>query len=134
MISNDPLRRCGRSPLVRLLAAALVAMTVSGWQYLVLVAGGRQRVTLYDNAGALVLAMGLYFWLVGALGLMGAALPADPRRLARVLLAAGGTAAVLAGRQAVCTFWVLLVVAAAVLYAPALRSVDLHRSVREAFA
>ena len=58
----------------------------------------------------------------------------DPRRLARVLVAAGGTAAVLPGLQALRTPWVLLVVAAAVLYAAALRSFGFHRSIREAFA
>ena len=144
------------SPL-RILAAALVTMTVSGWHSLVLLAGGRQRITLIYNTGALVLAAGLCFWLVGELGLVGAALSAlatsivvlvvsaaavrrclgatlDLRRLAYVLLAAGGTAMALAGLQAVSTPWVLLVLAAAVLYAVALRSFGFPRSIREAFA
>jgi O-antigen/teichoic acid export membrane protein len=144
------------SPL-RILAAALVTMTVSGWQSLVLLAGGRQRITLLYNSGALVLAAGLCFWLVRELGLIGAAISAlatslvvlvasvaavwrclgatlDPRPLARVLLAAGGTALVLAALHAVSTPWVLLVLAAVVLYAAALRSFGFHRSIREAFA
>ncbi len=144
------------SPL-RILAAALVTMTVSGWQSLVLLAGGRQRITLAYNAGALVLAAGLCLVMVRELGLVGAALSAlvtsllvlvasvtavwrclgatlDPRRLVRVLVAAAGTAAVLLGLQALSTPWVLLVVAAAVLYAAALRSFGFHRSIREAFA
>ena len=40
----------------------------------------------------------------------------------------------LLGLQALSTPWVLLVVAAAVLYAAALRSFGFHRSIREAFA
>ncbi len=61
---------------LRILAFALVALTVSGWQSLVLLAGGLQRITLICNAGALAVALVVCVALVSRFGVNGAALSA----------------------------------------------------------
>jgi O-antigen/teichoic acid export membrane protein len=59
---------------LQLLAVALVLMTVNGWQAFVLLSGGQQRVTLYYNVGALVVAAVGCTVLITAFGMVGAAL------------------------------------------------------------
>jgi len=58
---------------LRLLAVALVLMTLNGWQALVLLSGGRQKITLGYNVAALGVAALVAFPLVAWLGMMGAA-------------------------------------------------------------
>ena len=59
---------------LQILAFALVLMTVNGWQAFVLLGGGRQRVTLYYNLGALVVAAVACSVLIRAYGMNGAAI------------------------------------------------------------
>ena len=142
---------------LRILAVALVAIVISGWQSLVLLAGGRQRIPLIYNTVAVVLAAGLSYLLVQALGPVGAALSAlttscavmiasvvavqrtlgatlDPTRIGLVLVAAAGTVAVLAGLQAAGTPWVVLAIVAVAVYVTLLHRLGFTRSIRGAFA
>ncbi len=59
---------------LQLLAFALVLMTLNGWQAFVLLGGGQQRVTLYYNLGALVVAAVACSILIRAFGMNGAAM------------------------------------------------------------
>lgn len=59
---------------LQLLAVALVLMTLNGWQAFVLLGGGQQKVTLFYNLGALVVAAVACTILISAYGMIGAAL------------------------------------------------------------
>lgn len=67
-----PAYRAAARPL-QLLAVTLVLMTLNGWQAFVLLGGGRQRVTLLYNLGALVVAVTACAVLIHAYGIVGAA-------------------------------------------------------------
>lgn len=58
---------------MRVLAVALVMMSLCAWQAIVLLAAGRQRVTLAYNCGALVLGAVIHLALIPTFGYMGAA-------------------------------------------------------------
>jgi O-antigen/teichoic acid export membrane protein len=64
----------GAARPLQLLAVALVLMTLNGWQAFVLLGGGQQKVTLYYNLGALVVAAVGCSILIRAYGMEGAAL------------------------------------------------------------
>ena len=68
-----PAYRDAARPL-QLLAVALVLMTLNGWQAFVLLGGGRQKVTLYYNLGALGVATVACTILIRAYGMNGAAM------------------------------------------------------------
>ena len=63
----------GADGTLRILAVALVLMTVNAWNSFVLLAGGRQRVTLAYDAAALVLNLLINVALVTWFGVVGAA-------------------------------------------------------------
>jgi len=124
---------------LRLLAVALVLMTVNAWQSFVLLAAGHQRVTLRYNIAALALAVALCLALIPWLGMTGAALATigtavfvlvwstrsvatlvgatlDIARVGRILTAGAATVACVAVLQAVSVPWLLLLVAVVVSY------------------
>jgi PST family polysaccharide transporter len=135
---------------LRLLAVALVLMTVNGWQSFVLLAGGHQRVTLRYNLAALVLAVVLCFVLIPTMGMTGAALATigtaifvlvwstravadllgatlDVARLARILAAGAATVAVVAGLQLAGGPWPLLLLAVLAVYPAVLLALGVVR-------
>jgi O-antigen/teichoic acid export membrane protein len=59
---------------MQILAVTLVLMTLNGWQAFVLLSGGQQKVTLFYNLGALVVATVGCLILISAYGMIGAAL------------------------------------------------------------
>jgi O-antigen/teichoic acid export membrane protein len=127
---------------LRILALALVLMTVNGWQSFVLLAGGRQGVTLRYNIVALAIAAILGIALIPGLGMVGAACAAmgtavfvlvastravsrnldvrlDGGPLVRIIGAAAGLCGALAAADLVGAPWPTLFPIALVLY-PAL--------------
>jgi O-antigen/teichoic acid export membrane protein len=124
---------------LQLLAVALVLMTLNGWQAFVLLGGGRQKVTLYYNLGALVVAAVACSILIRAYGMNGAAMATlctavfvltcstlAIRRhfdahlamgaMTRILVSAAALWVTLWGLQKIGTSWLLLVPAALVAY------------------
>lgn len=124
---------------LRLLAVALVLMTINGWQSFVLLAGGRQKVTLHYNLAALVLAAVFCVVFITWLGMIGAAIATmatavfvlvvstgavardmrarlAPAPLLRILAAAAGLVATLAAATAAGVPWAALIPLALVAY------------------
>jgi O-antigen/teichoic acid export membrane protein len=124
---------------LRILALALVLMTVNGWQSFVLLAGGRQGVTLRYNIVALAIAAILGVGLIPGLGMVGAACAAlgtavfvlfastravtrhldvrlDSGPLVRIIGAAAGLCGALAAADLVGAPWPALLPLALVLY------------------
>lgn len=133
-----PAYRDAARPL-QLLSVALVLMTLNAWQAFVLLAGGRQKVTLYYNLGALAVSAIACSLLVVAYGMIGAAvatlctgvfvllcstfalrryldLHLAPASVARILAAAGAMWATLWTLQRVGTPWPALVPAVLIAY------------------
>jgi O-antigen/teichoic acid export membrane protein len=138
---------------LRILALALVLMTVNGWQSFVLLAGGRQGVTLRYNVVALVIAAILGLGLIPGLGMVGAASAAlgtavfvlfastravsrhldvhlDSRPLVRIIGAAAGLCGALAAADLVSAPWPTLVPLALVLYPVLLVALGVVRPAR----
>jgi O-antigen/teichoic acid export membrane protein len=124
---------------LRLLALALVLMTVNGWQSFVLLAGGHQRTTLHYNLAALALAVVLCVTLIPALGMVGAAVATigtavfvliwstravalllgaslEPARLVRIVVAAAATTVTVGLVDLVTPPWPLLIVGVLLVY------------------
>jgi len=115
-----PAYRDAAAPL-QLLAVALVLMTLNGWQAFVLLSGGRQKVTLLYNLGALFVAGVGCTILVSAYGMIGAAVATlctavfvlvcstvAVRRYFNVHLAGGAMARILGAAAALWgTLWLL---------------------------
>lgn len=142
---------------MRWLALALVPMTINGWQALVLLTGGHQRVTLAYNLVALGLAVPLDVLLVWAAGIDGAGMAAAlgglfvlccsttavRRRLGvqlpagrMVLIAVAGGVAALTGwaAQRAGAPWALAGLAAVVLYGLAVARIGVLQGMRRALA
>ena len=147
--------RAAGDPL-RLLAVALVLMTLNAWQALALFIGGFQRLNLICNAAALGLAVVVSVLLTSRFGPIGAAVAAvvtaaavwaasvtlvrqrlgaspDLVRLAQILGVAAGTALVLAGLTAAGSPWVLSLLLGCAVYALALQRLGFGRTLRKAF-
>lgn len=130
----------GAAEPLKILAVALVLMTVNGWQAFVLLGGGRQRATLIYDIGALLFSAGACAVLISKFGVNGAAtatlctsafvltcssyalrrlldvkLAMTP--LVRILLAAGGLWGILFALECAGVAWQLMIVAAPVAYA-----------------
>lgn len=137
---------------LRILAFALVALTVSGWQSLVLLAGGLQRITLICNASALAVALVVCVALVSRFGVNGAALSAlisgslvmvasnaiirvrlgatlELAPLIRILVALAATGAVLFGLSKAGVPWLGICPAAVLVYGIVLQRFRFHRSI-----
>jgi O-antigen/teichoic acid export membrane protein len=135
---------------LRVLAVALVLMTVNAWQSFVLLAGGHQRTTLHYNLAALALAILLCLVLIPALGMVGAALATigtaifvlvwstravaaqldarlEVRRLVRILVAALATIGAVGLVDLAGAPWPALVVAVLVAYPLALLAAGVVR-------
>jgi O-antigen/teichoic acid export membrane protein len=135
---------------LRILALALVLMTVNGWQSFVLLAGGRQGVTLRYNVVALAIAAILGLGLIPGLGMVGAACAAlgtavfvlvastravsrhldvrlDAGPLVRIIGAAAGLCGALAAADLVGAPWPALLPLALVLYPVLLVGVGILR-------
>ncbi len=141
---------------LRLLAIALVLMTLNAWQALALFIGGFQRLNLICNAAALGLAVVVSVLLTSRFGPVGAAVAAvvtaaavwaasvtlvrqrlgaspDLVRLAQILGVAAGTALLLAGLTAAGSPWVLSLLLGGGVYALALQRLGFGRTLRKAF-
>jgi O-antigen/teichoic acid export membrane protein len=124
---------------MQLLSVTLVVMTLNAWQAFVLLAGGRQKITLFYNLGALAVSAIACSLLVDAYGMIGAAVATlctgvfvllcstvALRRyfdlhlavvpIARILAAAGAVWATLWALQRMGTPWPALVPALLVAY------------------
>ncbi len=142
---------------LRILALALVPLTLTAWLSLALLAGGQQRVTLAINAVGLVVALLLCTCLVLLVGITGAALSvllssslllavalrAARRRLGiriawgqvlRILLLTAATAAAVAGLAWLDLPWYVLLLAAGLFYAVGVCGFGFARSLQRAFA
>jgi O-antigen/teichoic acid export membrane protein len=138
---------------LRILALALVLMTVNGWQSFVLLAGGRQGVTLRYNAVALAIAAIAGVALIPGLGMVGAACAAmvtavfvlvastravsahldtrlDAGPLVRIIGAAAGLCGALAVADVAGAPWPTLFVVALVVYPALLVGLGVVRAAR----
>ncbi len=142
---------------LQVLSIALVVMAVNAWQSLVLLSGGYQRLILRYNLAALAFALVLCGVLVSIIGVVGAAISAlatalfvlvastvavhgrmavslDPAWIARALLVALVTLAVVAVLTSLGVPWILAGLLAVAAHLLAAVGFGFHRTIREAIA